>query len=212
MRIGVIGSGDVGRALTIGFLGRGDEVMIGTRTPAHLKEWRDQEAKGVHIGTFAETAEFGELIALATLWSGTKPALDLAGVQRFANKVVMDVTNPLVFVEDGPPQLALGHTDSGGEQVQRWLPDAKVVKAFNSVGNGLFVKPDLRSGPPTMFYCGNDESAKTAVKKIIEDFGWEPFDSGSIEGARLLEPLCILWVVYAFTRQSRNHAFKLVHS
>lgn len=211
MRIGVIGSGDVGRALTLGFLGRGDEVMIGTRSPSNLEEWCNQEARAARIGTFAETAQFGELIALATLWSGTKPALDISGVQRFAGKVVVDVTNPLVFTEDGPPQLALGHTDSGGEQVQRWLPDAKVVKAFNSAGNGLFVKPELPNGPPTMFYCGDDEAAKTVVKKIIEDFGWEPVDSGGIQGARLLEPLCILWVVYAFTQHSRNHAFKLLH-
>ena len=212
MRIGVIGSGDVGRALTIGFLGRGDEVMIGTRTPANLEEWRDKEARGARIGTFAETADFAEFVALATLWSGTKPALDLAGTQRFTGKVVMDVTNPLVFREDGPPALALGHTDSGGEQVQRWLPSAKVVKAFNSVGNGLFVNPQLPSGTPTMFYCGNDDAAKATVKKIIEDFGWESLDTGGIEGARLLEPLCLLWVVYAFTQHSRDHAFKLLHA
>ncbi|MBV9102516.1 MAG: NAD(P)-binding domain-containing protein, partial [Candidatus Eremiobacteraeota bacterium] len=186
MRIGILGSGDVGRSLTLGFLGRGDEVMIGTRDPAKLQRWHEETAPSARIGRFEETARFGEAIALATLWSGTESALDLAGRDNLRGKVIIDVTNPLVFPGEGPPELALGHSDSGGEQVQRWLMEAHVVKAFNTVGNGLFVKPDLAGGPPTMFYCGNDEEAKRFVRGVITDFGWEPFDVGGIEGARLL--------------------------
>jgi predicted dinucleotide-binding enzyme len=89
--------------------------------------------------------------------------------------------NPLVFHEGGPPTLALGHTDSGGEQVQRGLPESRVVKAFDIVGNTLFFRPDLRGGAPTMFICGDDEEARRTVAQVVQDFGWtEVVDIGGI--------------------------------
>ncbi|MDQ6831022.1 MAG: hypothetical protein M3081_19335 [Gemmatimonadota bacterium] len=124
---------------------------------------------------------------------------------------MIDATNPLVYAEGKPPSLALGHTDSGGEQVQRWLPNARVVKAFNIVGNAHMVNPSFPGGPPDMFIAGNDASAKQTVTKILEDFGWPgSIDTGGIEGARLLEPLCILWVNYGLSHGTWNHAFKLL--
>jgi 8-hydroxy-5-deazaflavin:NADPH oxidoreductase len=122
----------------------------------------------------------------------------------------MDVTNPLDF-SGGGPGLALGHTDSGGEQVQRWLAEARVVKAFNIVGNAHMFRPQFPGGPPDIFICGNDEAAKKTVAQIVTEFGWPPaIDIGGIEGARLLEPLCILWVLYGSRAGSWNHAFKLL--
>lgn len=202
-RIGVLGSGEVGRTLSAGFAALGHEVKLGTRDPKSKK-------LGVPVATFADVAEFGEILVLATLWSGTENAIRLAGAQRFAGKVVLDVTNPLVFEPNQPPRLALGHTDSGGEQVQRWLPDARVVKVFNTVGNAHMVKPQFPGGPPDMFICGNDAAAKQTVTDICQAFGWPVIDIGGIEGARLLEPLCILWVLYGIRSGGWNHAFKLL--
>ena len=201
-RIGVLGTGDVGRVLAAGFQSRGHDVKIGTRTPG----------AGKHPGavTFAEAAEFGEILVLATAWSGTENALQLAGPHRFVGKVVLDVTNPLVFEPNRPPRLALGHSDSGGEQVQRWLPGARVVKVFNIVGNAHMVDPQFPGGPPDMFICGNDEAAKSTVTKLCRAFGWPTIDIGGIEGARLLEPLCILWVIYGIRTNGWNHAFKML--
>ncbi|HEU4787844.1 MAG TPA: hypothetical protein VFS57_10555, partial [Gemmatimonadaceae bacterium] len=102
------------------------------------------------------------------------------------------------------------HTDSGGDQVQRWLPDARVVKAFNIVGNAHMFRPEFPGGPPDMFIAGNDESAKATVSGILKSFGWEVIDLGGIEGSRYLEPMAMAWVVHGFRSGSWNHAFKLL--
>jgi hypothetical protein len=213
MKIGVLGSGDVGRRLAGGFICRGGDVMIGSREPGSdkLKEWKAQNGPRALTGSFSDAAQFGELLVLATLWSGTEHALRLAGAENCAGKVVIDATNPLVFSENGPPSLALGWKDSAGEQVQRWLPKSRVVKAFNIVGNNHMIKPDFPCGPPTMFIAGEDDEAKRMVTGILDGWGWEVCDIGGIEGARELEPMCILWVKYAMHSGGRDHAFKMLH-
>ena len=214
MKIGVLGSGDVGQALAGGFAGLGHEVMIGSHTPdsAKLAEWMERTGGNVATGTFTDAAGFGEVVVLATLWSGTGNALTLADAPRtMGGKIVIDVTNPLVFKKDGPPELALGHTDSGGEQVQRWLPRSRVVKAFNIISNTLMVNPQFPDGQPSMFMCGNDAEAKSVVRNFIEEFGWrDVIDIGGISGARLLEPLCLLWVICGMQLQNWDIAFKLM--
>jgi 8-hydroxy-5-deazaflavin:NADPH oxidoreductase len=212
MRVGIIGSGSVGQALGTGFLGRGDEVLLGSREPRkpEVQAWAARGGPRTCVGTFAEAAGFGELAVLATLWGGTENALRLAGPERLAGKVVIDVTNPLEFPPGAPPRLAVGHTDSGGEQVQRWLPEARVVKAFNIINYAYMVHPRFPGGPPDMFICGNDAAAKLTVAGVCEDFGWLVVDVGGIEGARLLEPLAMLWIIYGIRAGSWNHAFKLL--
>lgn len=212
MQVGILGSGDVGQALGLGFIGLGHRVKIGSREPnsAKLKPWLTKAGKQSSTGSFEETARFADIAVLATLWSGTESALKLAKPENLAGKLVMDVTNPLVIEPNKPPRLALGHTDSGGEQVQRWLPQSKVVKAFNTVGNAHMVDPKFKNGPPDMFICGDDASAKQVVTGFCTDFGWGVVDVGGIEGARLLEPLCILWVMHGLKTGSWNHAFKLL--
>lgn len=210
MKIGIIGSGEVGQRLGDGFIELGHTVKIGTRDPQKVAAWVEKHGDKASAGSFSEAAAFGEdMVAIATLWIGTQSAIEMAGPANFAGKVVMDVTNPLDF-SSTPPKLAIGHTDSAGETVQRLLPDARVVKAFNTVGNPLMLHPDFAGGRPTMFVCGNDDSAKDLVRDIAFSLGWETLDVGGIEGSRLLEPLAMLWVVHYFRTKNGNHAFKLL--
>jgi 8-hydroxy-5-deazaflavin:NADPH oxidoreductase len=212
MKIGILGTGDVARALAIGFAGLDHQVKLGTREPGSdkVKELLAKIGHKATAGTFSEAAAFGDVVVLATLWTGTENAIRLAGPANFSGKVVIDATNPLVLLPGTPLALALGHTDSGGEQVQRWLPGARVVKAFNTAGHAHMVNPSFPGGPPDMFIAGNDADAKKVVTGILTAFGWSTIDAGGIEGARLLEPLCLLWVGYAFATGTWNHAFKLL--
>jgi 8-hydroxy-5-deazaflavin:NADPH oxidoreductase len=216
MRIGILGSGDVGRRLGDGLIELGHSIKIGSRDPnkKDIVQWvsnhAGEEGKGLS-GTFTEAASFAELIVLATLWDGTTNAIKMAEPKDFDGKVVVDVTNPLDFSKGMPPRLAVGHTDSGGETIQRMLSESKVVKAFNIVGNPHMVHPNFPGGPPTMFICGNNEESKKIVTdKILTPFGWETVDIGGIEGSRLLEPLAMLWMIYYFKTSTGNHAFKLL--
>lgn len=210
IKVGVLGSGDVGKVLAGGFLGLGHSVMIGSRDREKLRDWAEKAGDGASAGTFEEAAQFGDIIVLATLGTGTQSAIELAGKDNFAGKVVIDATNPLDF-STGAPKLSVGWNDSLGEQVQRWIPGAKVVKAFNTVGNALMINPQLPGGPPTMFMCGNDDDAKKIVSQISQHFGWEVADLGGIESARYLEPMCLVWVLHGIRSGSWTHAFKLLH-
>lgn len=209
MKVGIIGSGDVGKKMGDSFVDLGHEVKIGTRDVAKLAEWASRHGKNMSAGNFADAAKFGDVVVLATSWAGTASALQVAGPDNTADKVVIDVTNPLDF-STMPPKLAIGHTDSAGETVQRLLPKARVVKAFNIVGNPHMYKPRFEEGRPTMFICGNDDSAKKMVTDILTSFGWESIDIGGIEESRLLEPLAMLWINYYFRTNTGNHAFKLL--
>ena len=210
MKIGILGSGDVAKALARGFLGRGDTVKLGTRSPAKLADFVTQAGKNASVGSFADAAAFGELLVLATKWDGTENAIKLAGAQNAAGKVVIDATNALDFSDGAPPKLAVGYNDSAGERVQRWLPQAKVVKAFNIVGHAAMVNPTFPGGPPDMFIAGNDDGAKRTVTDVCKSFGWPAIDLGGIAAARYLEPLAMVWIVYGFRTNTWNHAFKLL--
>lgn len=197
-KVGILGTGEVGKALGRGFASRGCEVKIGGR-----------EKKSEHT-TFDEAAKFGDIALLCTRWDGTENAIKLADPKNLAGKIVIDVTNPLKHVNGQPVGLERGHNDSGGEQVQRWLPQSKVVKAFNIVGNALMVDPKLPGGPPTMLIGGNDAGAKKEVTEILTDFGWETIDLGGIEASRELEPMCWAWVRIAMATGKWMHAFKVL--
>jgi predicted dinucleotide-binding enzyme len=218
MKIGILGSGDVGRRLGDGLVELGHTVKIGTRDPdkREIVQWVSNhggEERKASAGTFAEAASFGgELTVLATAWEGIPNVIKMADPKNFAGKVVIDTTNPLDFSKGIPPRMAVGYNDSAGETIQRLLPEAKVVKAFNIVGNPHMIHPDFpQGGPPTMFICGNDDDAKkTVTDSILTPFGWETIDIGGIEGSRLLESLAMLWITYYFRTNTGNHAFKLL--
>jgi len=196
MKVAVLGTGPVGQSLAKGFKKHGHEVKLGHRDPKQ---------------SYAAAAQWAEIAVLCTPWAGTENAGKLADPKNLAGKVVIDVTNPLQPTPTNPFALALGFDDSGGEQVQRWLPQARVVKAFNIVGNSLMVDPKLPGGPPDMFIAGNDAAAKQTVTGICKEFGWTVFDIGGIEGSRLLEPLAALWCVVGSKLAWREQAWKLLH-
>jgi len=209
MKVGILGSGDVARALAAGFLSRGHSVMLGTRDASKLKEWRAAAGDHASVGSFVATAQYGQLIVLATHGMSTVDILRDVTEAPFAGKTVIDATNPLQTGANGP-ELAIGFTDSLGEQIQRAMPDAHVVKCYNTVGNALMIDPKVIGGPPDMFIAGNDAAAKQTVTAIVTDFGWNVIDLGGIEQARLLEPMCMVWVRYGFTSGTWNHAFKFL--
>jgi 8-hydroxy-5-deazaflavin:NADPH oxidoreductase len=212
-RVGVLGSGEVGRRLALGFAGRGHTVMIGSRDPdkPELGEWLASDGVAIRSGTFAETASHGELLVLAVLGTAAEQAIADAGAEKFSGKVVIDAMNPLDFSDGFPPKLAISGEDSLGEHVQRLLPDAKVVKAFNIIGNPYFVEPSFPDGQPTMLIAGNDQDAKRTVADVLADLGWpDPFDIGGIDGARELEAICIAWVKIGGARGAWDHGFKLL--
>ena len=115
------------------------------------------------------------------------------------------------FSDGIPPKLAIGHTESAGEHIQRWLSYSRVVKAFNIVGSPHMFKPDFPDGPPDMFICGNDNQAKATVTEVLKSFGWSVVDIGGIDCARYLEPMAMVWIRHFFRINSVNHAFKLLH-
>ena len=212
-RVGVLGTGVVGRRLAWGFRGRGREVTIGSRDPEkpELLEWLSAEGAGIQAGTFAEAAAAGELLVLAVLGDAAEQVIAEAGRESFAGKVVIDAMNPLDFSAGFPPKLSISGQDSLGERVQRALPDAKIVKAFNIIGNPYFVDPSFSEGQPTMLIAGDDAEAKRTVTDVLTDFGWSDIiDIGGIDGSRELEAICIAWVKIGGVRGAWDHGFKLL--
>lgn len=213
MKIGIIGSGDVGQTLATAFANEGHEVMLGTRNI--LKEavvkFKNENPE-IPVGVFAATAAFAELIVLAVSGAVAEEAITTAGKNNFSNKIVIDVTNP---ISPDPPVNGVLHfftslKDSLMEKIQSIIPDASVVKAFNSVGKARMYKPGFKEGTPTMFICGNDAAAKKTVTTILTAFGWETEDMGKVEAARAIEPLCMLWCIPGFLHNQWSHAFKLL--
>lgn len=214
MRIGILGSGNVGQSLGKAFVARGHNAKIGSRTPASdkLRKWKEALGGRSSMGTFAEAAAHGEVIVLACSGAAVEDVIRLAGLDNFASKPLIDVTNPLAFAKDTSPGLFVGTTDSLGERVQRKLPTAKVVKCFNTVNHETMVNPSNTGAKPTMLICGNDEASKATVSKILKEFGWDDvMDVGGIDGARWLEALVPLWVRVATKKNSWHVGFKVVN-
>ena len=211
-KIGVLGSGAVGKVLADGFLKHGYEVMLGSREPAKLAEWMAAAGSRGAAGTFADAARFGDVVVVAVKGTAAEEVVRLIGPGTLSGKTVIDATNPIA---DAPPvngvlRLFTTQDESLLERLQRLAPAARFVKAFSSVGNSLMVNPQLPGGPPTMFICGNDAAAKAEVRGILDQFGWSSEDLGATEAARAIEPLCVLWCIPGFRQNRWRHAFKLL--
>jgi hypothetical protein len=172
--------------------------------------WAREMGERASAGTFADAARFGEVVVVATLGSATEEALRMAGAESFRGKLVLDTTNPLDFSAGMPPKLVGGLGDSLGEKVQRALPGAHVVKAFNTVGNPLMFRPELPGGPPDMFICGDDAEARKKAAAICRDFGWGVVDVGGIGSAHYLEAMCLVWVISGALGGNWTRAFKML--
>lgn len=211
-KVGILGSGAVGKMLGNGFLKNGYQVMIGSRDTEKLSEWKRIGGENAFVGSSEEAAKFGDLIVLAVKGEAAMEVIHSAGPENLKGKTIIDTTNPIDHTraaENGILALFTAPNDSLMEQIQRALPDSNIVKSFNCVGNGYMVEPKFPQGRPTMFICGNSEAAKAEVVEILELFGWDSEDIGKVEGARAIEPLVVLWCAPGFLRNQWNHAFAL---
>jgi hypothetical protein len=213
MKIGIIGSGIVGRVLASAFLKEGHATMLSTRDTSkeEVVQWA-AENPGGQTGSFATAAAFGELIVLAVAGNAAEPAIGLAGLSNFEGKTVIDATNPIAAAppKDGVLSFFTPAGQSLMEQLQAVVPSANLVKAFSCVGNAFMYKPDFNGIAPTMFICGNNDAAKQTVTDILSSFGWETEDMGKANAAGAIEQLCILWCLPGFIKNQWTHAFKLL--
>lgn len=209
-RIGILGSGDVGKALARGFARHGWDVQVGTRSPGKLDAWLDEINESISVGSFGDTATEGDLVVLAVRGAAVDDVLDLVDDDALKGKLLLDATNPLEF-SDGQPQLLFGGTESLGERLQARLPDTHVVKCFNTVSNAQMVDPTFETETPPMFVCGNDAAAKEETEALLVELGWPgAMDAGDITSARYLEALVPLWVRVGQQLGTYRHAFTIV--
>jgi predicted dinucleotide-binding enzyme len=211
VKVGILGSGDVGKVLAKGFLKNRYQVAIGSDHPEKLTEFK-RENPEMETATFEQAAQSGDIVVVCV--KGTVAEKIVEKVKRhITGKTVIDTTNPIA---DAPPQNGVlkyftSLEESLMERLQTIAPDAQFVKAFNSIGSALMVNPEFGDDTkPTMFICGNNDDAKKKVHEILEKFGFEVEDMGKVESARAIEPLCILWCIPGFLRNEWSHAFKLL--
>ncbi len=211
MKIGILGTGMVGAALGGKLASLGHEVKMGSRDPNNTKarEWAQKAGGKASTGTFADAAQFGELVFNCTTGEVTLSALEQTGAANLKGKVLVDVSNPLDFSKGFPPSLTVCNTDSLGEQIQRKYPDTKVVKALNTLGNDLMINPNkVGGGDHDLLICGNDAGAKGKVTEVLQSFGWKRehvIDLGDISGARAQEAWLLVWArLYGTLKTSFN--------
>jgi NADPH-dependent F420 reductase len=208
MKIGILGTGNVGSTLGTRWAAAGHEVMFGSRDPAAAKVKSLVAVAGAkaRAGSPSETAAFGEVVVLATPFGATEDAIRGAG--SLSGKTVIDCTNPLAADLSG---LTIGHTTSAAEAVAGWAKGAKVVKALNSTGSGNMANPRYGNEAASMFVCGDDAGAKTTAVALVKALGFDVVDAGPLKNARLLEPLAMLWITLAYgLGNGPDIAFRLV--
>ena len=199
MKIGILGTGIVGRTLGTKLVALGHTVTMGSRTESNkaAAEWAAAAGKGAATGTFAAAAKAGELILNCTSGQHALEAIALAGKENLKGKILVDVANPLDFSHGMPPTLTVCNTDSLAEQIQRAFPETKVVKALNTVNCEVMVNPSLVAGEHELFLCGNDRAAKARVAEVLGQMGWTRdrlVDMGDVTAARATEMLLPFWV------------------
>jgi hypothetical protein len=208
MRIAVIGAGNVGGTLGAAWAGRGHEVTFGVRDPRapKIQELVARSGGRARVASVREAVTGADVVLLATPWDATQDAIRNAG--SLDGKILIDATNPLKPDLSG---MAVGHTTSAGEEVARWAPGARVVKAFNTIGAHLMTSPRFGDRSASMFLCGDDVAAKQTVSDLAAALGFDPVDCGPLTQARLLEPLAMLWISLVYAHgQGPEIAFMLL--
>jgi predicted dinucleotide-binding enzyme len=199
MRIGVLGTGSVGRTIADGLVELGHQVTMGSRSAESesLRAWLAEASEGAAGGTFADAAATGALIFNCTSGEASLDALDAAGAENLAGKTLVDVANPLDFSGGMPPTLSVCNEDSLGERIQAAFPQARVVKALNTINNQVMTKPGRVPGDHNVFICGEDDDAKAEVAGLLRALGWSEgqiVDLGGISAARGTEMYLPLWL------------------
>ncbi|MBX3223517.1 MAG: NAD(P)-binding domain-containing protein [Labilithrix sp.] len=215
MKIGVLGTGVVGETIGAKLVALGHEVKISGRAPVNDKAiaWAAKVGAKASYGTFAEAAAFAELVFNCTKGEGAVDAVRAAR-EGLSGKILVDVTNPLDFSAGFPPTLFVSGTDSLGERIQREVPEAKVVKALNTINCNVMVDPARLGGASDVFVSGNDAEAKATVSRFLcEQFGWkEVVDLGDITTARGTESYLPLWIRLMSALKTADFNVKLVRS
>ena len=197
MRIGILGTGVVGQTIGTRLTQLEHDVMLGSRSATNEKaaEWVGKSGLRAQQGTFADAAQFGEIVFNCTSGQASLEALRAAGEANLGDKPLVDVSNPLDFSRGFPPTLSVCNTDSLAEQIQAAFPRAKVVKTLNTMTAAVMVNPALVAGEHDVFLSGNDASAKARVTELLRAFGWRNFiDLGDITTARGAEMILPLWL------------------
>jgi predicted dinucleotide-binding enzyme len=208
MKIGVLGSGEVGTTLARGFKGAGHDVRIGTREGTKLAAFSKEH--GITEGKFSDVAAFADVVVIAVK-GGVAVELAQGLSAQLAGKPVIDTTNPISGAPvNGVLPYFTGPNDSILQRLQKAVPAAHFVKAFNSVGAGLMVKPKLSGGKPAMFICGDDAGAKGTVSQLLGELGWQAEDVGPSGLGGPLEALCQIWCAPGFMRNDWAHAFAML--
>jgi predicted dinucleotide-binding enzyme len=215
MRFGVLGTGTVGAAVGTKLVSLGHEVRMGSREAANPKarDWAAGQGERASVGTFADAAAFGEIVFNCTAGTGSLEALRAAGDANLRGKVLVDVANPLEFSKGMPPSLFTAAAgDSLAERIQGAFPDAKVVKALNTVNAGVMGHPERVPGETDLFVAGNDAGAKERVAALLREFGWKSvIDLGDVTAARGLEAYLLLWLRLWGALQTPNLNVRVVH-
>ena len=199
MRYGVLGTGVVGQTLGSALIGTGHDVFLGSRTERNesSEEWADSNGDRASTGTFAGAAAFGEVVINCTAGVHSLAVIEAVGADALADKILIDVANPLDFSGGFPPRLAVKGDDSLAEQIQRHLPRTRVVKALNTVTAAVMVDPGLLPEATDLFICGDDVDAKATVTDLVTAWGWERTrvrDLGGLMQARATEQYLMLWL------------------
>jgi predicted dinucleotide-binding enzyme len=198
MRIGILGTGVVGKTLGAKLTKLGHNVRMGSRSSGGEKAraWIKEAGGKSSEGTFADASAHAEIVFNCTSGMASLEALRAAGAKNLEGKTLIDVANPLDFSKGMPPTLSVCNTDSLGEQIQRAFPTAHVVKSLNTVSANVMVNPSIIPGVHDMFVSGNDAKAKAQVIDLLKTgFGWkEVIDLGDITGARAQEMHLALWL------------------
>ncbi|NML23543.1 NAD(P)-binding domain-containing protein [Pseudoflavitalea sp. G-6-1-2] len=214
-KIGVFGTGMVGNAIATKLVQLGYEVMMGSRTPDNEKAlaWAKQQGNNASTGTFASAAAFGDIVFNCTQGDVSLEVMKQAGNENLRNKILIDVSNPLLFEPGKRPALMPGlcNTNSLGESIQQFLPDTHVVKTLNIVNCEVMVNASKCGGDATMLLAGNNTTAKASVTELLQQFGWNDIiDMGDITHARSSEMMLPVWLsVYGATKKGFV-AFKMV--